>query len=103
MFSNQKIKDGLESDIIRSIHLHIEEISKILSEESKNSSEKELLEKMYLVSARMIALTALREGDKSPIPGFLSKNKKYDSPLTRITIREINAIKHQSSLQKNQS
>lgn len=50
---------------------------------------------MYLVTARIIALTALREGKKSPIFHYLKKNKKYDSLLTQTTMQEIDTLKYQ--------
>ncbi|RPD36912.1 hypothetical protein C0030_005065 [Candidatus Liberibacter solanacearum] len=94
LFSTRK-NDCLESKVIYSIRLQIEEIFQILTQETKEISDKELYTKMYLVTARIIALTALREGKKSPIFHYLKKNKKYDSLLTQTTMQEIDTLKYQ--------
>ncbi|MBL0849158.1 MAG: hypothetical protein EU981_03665 [Candidatus Liberibacter ctenarytainae] len=101
LLSTRKKNDFLELDIVQSIRIQIEEISTILLEDSQEYSEKELRDKMYQVTARIIALAAWREEKKSPIHQLLARKKQPDSLLTRITTQEINALQHLSAAPKD--
>ncbi|AHA27881.1 hypothetical protein [Candidatus Liberibacter americanus] len=96
MSYDKKIEDSLKKDIVKNIHIRIQNISRILLSEGSNAiSENEIRELMYIVAAKMIALAALREGKKSRILHIFSKNKKKISQLTKITINEINLLRKQ--------
>ncbi|MBA5724557.1 hypothetical protein [Candidatus Liberibacter sp.] len=95
--------DHPDSDMIHNIRIQIEDVSKILSQKSGSFSEKDLRKRMHLITARIIALTALHEGDRSPIPNLLQKEHESNSFLTEITIKEIEFLKSQLSLVENPS
>ncbi|AKK20420.1 hypothetical protein HUT03_04035 [Candidatus Liberibacter africanus] len=99
MFAVRK-KDSLETEITRNICCRIDEISKILSNKSQDISEQELRMKIYLVTARIIALTAFREGKEHYI---LKSFKKNDSLLAQTIIQEINTLQCKSKALKNNS
>ncbi|XCD37342.1 hypothetical protein Q7L83_03860 [Candidatus Liberibacter asiaticus] len=96
MFYDSREKEVfLESEVVHNIRLQIEEISAILSKKSRDTPNQEIRTKIYIITARIIALIVFREGEKSLIFDLLRTNQKTNSSLTQAIIQEIDTFQHQ--------
>ncbi|ACT57363.1 hypothetical protein Q7M76_03845 [Candidatus Liberibacter asiaticus] len=96
MFYDSREKEVfLESEVVHNIRLQIEEISAILSKKSRDTPNQEIRTKIYIITARIIALIVFREGEKSLIFDLLRTNQKTNSSLTQAIIQEIDTLQHQ--------